>query len=324
MEILHGLGLSAGGILSVLLHGLALASLLSAFGSLLFLSVLVPPALRRLAPQDQAVARNPAHSVARSSLLLAVLFELLWLGGESSVMAGAASSAEAAGAVIVVVRATDFGHLVIAQILTLLAAFLFSTWHARPALATVLAGLAVVFEAWHLHGAAMRGGLSPLLASELLHLLSAGAWLGGLLPLALFIRSVSPAAGALAARRFSALASFVVLVLVITAFWQGRTLVGSLSALVRTAYGWVALVKLALFVILTGFAVRHRFRLTPALGGPGSIAARDALARSILWEAGFGIAIVLVAAFISALAPPAEMTMHMSCMHGGSVHVMTS
>ena len=155
----------------------------------------------------------------------------------------------------------------------------------------------------------MHSGLSLLLVSEVLHVLAAGAWLGTLLPLALLVRMASPEAGSIASRRFSPFGFACVLVLAVTAFWQGLVLVGSLRGLIATAYGWMVLVKLALFAILIGFALRNHFRLTLPLRGTDPISARHALERSIVREASVGLAIVLVAAVLASLPRGMDMTM---------------
>ena len=310
---MSGMGFGgAGGLEVVLLHGLALAGLLSAFGSLFFLAFLMPPALTHSGPAEQAAAIRLCSAVSRGSLILAILFELVWLTAESGVIAGASSLSETLASLPVVVRDTLFGHLMAAQILALIAATLAFGRGTRASVAFWLAGLATALEAWHLHGAAMQAGVSPFLLTELLHVLAAGAWLGGLLPLALFVRTTSPEVGAVIARRFSGFATPCVLLLAITAFLQGRMLIGSIAALTGTLYGWIALVKLGLFVALIGFAARHRWRLAPALSGAEPLMARRVLARSIVQEAILGLAIVLVAAMISSLAPPADMAMFMN------------
>jgi putative copper resistance protein D len=256
-----------GGAALVLLHGLALAALLSAFGSLLFVGFLVP------------AKHAAADRVARWSLALAIILEIAWVFGEAKFIAGAASLADTLAALPVVLRATEFGHLTLAQIAALAASLLVFRPGARTKITAALACLATALEAWLLHGAAMHPGPSPILISELLHVLAAGAWLGGLLPLALFVRAAPPASGAIAANRFSAKATLCVLVLAATAFWQGRILIGTVAALFCTAYGSVALAKLGLFVMLFAFAARHRPELAPALEAAGP---RGALSRGAL------------------------------------------
>jgi putative copper resistance protein D len=310
---MSGMGFGgAGGLAVVLLHGLALAGLLSAFGSLFFFAFLMPPALTRSGPAEQEAAIRLCSAVSRGSLILAILLELAWLTAESGVIAGASNLSAMLASLPVVVRDTLFGHLVAAQILALIAAALAFGRGLRARIGFWLAGLATVLEAWHLHGAAMQAGLSPFLLTEIFHVLAAGGWLGGILPLAFFIRMTSPETGAVIARRFSDFATPCVLLLAITAFLQGRLLIGSIAALTGTTYGWIALLKLGLFAALLCFAARHRWRLAPALSGAQPFIAREVLARSIVKEAVLGLVILLAAAMISSLAPPADMAMFLN------------
>jgi copper resistance protein D len=136
------------------------------------------------------------------------------------------------------------------------------------------AGIAVLLQAGHSHALAMHQGL--LLLSQCLHLLAAGAWLGGLLPLLLFVRKAPRNGSAIAAQRFSILGITCVVALVSTAAFQ---LAGGLSGLLGTAYGWVALFKLILFALLLAFAALNYLRLVFG-AGPLSCSRREALARS--------------------------------------------
>ena len=73
-----------------------------------------------------------------------------------------------------------------------------------------------------------------------------------------------------ASQRFSPIGIGCVLVLAATASYQGSVLVGSVPGLVGTAYGRMALTKLALFTILLSFAAINRFWLTPAVRKKGT------------------------------------------------------
>lgn len=302
-----------GDLLSALLHGTALAFLFSAFGSLVFLTVLAPPALHRMDPADRSIIERRGYALARTSLVLAVFGELAWLVFEAGVLAGSANPAVVLRALPVVVLKTRFGHLVLAQVLAPAAALLVLGRRRRglrPILAVSLAGLATLLEAWHLHAAAMFPGPSFFLVCEALHVLAAALWLGSLLPLAFFVRAATPAAAFALTRRYSTFARPAVLVLAATAFGQGLVLVGSIQALVFTAYGRLVVVKIVLFLALIAFALRHRFRLAPALAGGEARSVRRLLGRSILAEAACGVAIVLVAAVLASLAPPMMASMH--------------
>jgi putative copper resistance protein D len=89
--------------------------------------------------------------------------------------------------------------------------------------------------------------------SDATHLLAAGAWLGGLVPLAYVLdrcretpRGVAPIEWVLL--RFSSMGYVAVATLIGTGFINSWFLVGSVSGLLRTSYGQTLLLKLALFV----------------------------------------------------------------------------
>jgi mono/diheme cytochrome c family protein len=149
----------------------------------------------------------------------------------------------------------------------------------------------------------MTDGPSLLLGASVLHLLAAGAWLGGLLPLLLVVRAAPARTGAMAARWFSPLGKVCVLLLVgsaVVQFWQ---LIGGMPGVVGTAYGWTATLKLVLFAVLLGFAWVNRYRLAPRLLGPAPDVTRPVLLRSIAVQTGFGVLVVLAASVLSSLPP---------------------
>ena len=146
-------------------------------------------------------------------------------------------------------------------------------------------------------------GPSLLLYAEGLHLLAGGAWLGGLLPLLILVRDAPPKPAAEALRRFSKLATLCVVAIAGTACFQGWVLGGGVAGLIGTAYGWVLLLKAALFALLLGLAAINRFRLTPALGRQEAQPARGALMRTIAAETVLGLMVVLAAGVLSSLEP---------------------
>lgn len=85
---------------------------------------------------------------------------------------------------------------------------------------------------------------------DVVHLLAAAAWLGGLATLAVALRSGTGAVPATAARRFSRIAPASVVVLALTGTYQSWRQVGSWSALTGTDYGRLLLLKLALIALL--------------------------------------------------------------------------
>ena len=157
----------------------------------------------------------------------------------------------------------------------------------------------VLSKSGHGHAFAMSQGVSALLLSQALHLVAAGAWLGALLPLLIVVRDAPLDAAALTVRRFSSLGTVAVTVLAATAMFQGWVLGGGVARTLGTAYGWVLLIKAALFIALIGLAAFNRFRATPALATARAENAKLALQRSIAVETVIGLSIVLAASLLS-------------------------
>ena len=272
------------------------ATMLAAFGTLLFRVLIAPPVLARMERGAASAADARLRRLAWLSLLAAVLTALAWIALQGVNLGGTVAS------VPLVLRATLFGHLLLLR-LALFGLAALALGFRRIAVAAAFTGVAVVTQAGLGHAASMYGGLSWLLLSEVLHLLAAGAWLGGLLSLLALIAAATPGAAALASRRFSLLGTSCVLVLAGTAAFQSFVLIGGLPGWIGTSYGLVALVKLVLFVALLGFAARNRFRLTPVLSGTAPEAARGGLMRSIAGETAVGLLVVLAAGLLTSLPP---------------------
>jgi putative copper export protein/mono/diheme cytochrome c family protein len=293
-----------GGVLLALVRGCSVAGLLSVFGTLTFRSVVETRCFSRLLADEAAALDRRVVRWAWANLGFAAVALLVWLPMESGSMSGAATLAATAGAMPTVLRGTSFGHFLTAQLAGLIATGLAMRFLPRRAwVATVLSGVTLALQSGHSHSASMYSGLSFLLASELLHLLAAGAWVGGLWPLLLVVRHGTPKAGALACRWFSPLGKWCVVVLLATASVQFWELIGGVPGLVGTAYGWVALVKIALYGALFGFALLNRYTLAPRLMGPAPEPTRRALVRSIAVQTMFGLAAVLAAGLLSQLNP---------------------
>ncbi len=296
-----------GGAPLAIVRGIAVAGLLSTSGTLAFRNLVLPKAFVR-APADLAVSvKRRLLVLAQASVAVTLLALLAWLVFESANMADANSLSAAFAAVPTVLRATSFGHAIALQVaaLVLLAATIGRRdTHLRLRVAFGVATLALCLQAWHSHAAAMDEEPSLLLGMDVLHLLGAGGWLGGLLPLLIVVRHAPPALGAMAARWFSPLGQVCVGLLAISALVQGWVLVGSVPGLVGTAYGWMVLVKLALSAVLLAFAALNRYRFAPTLlhaADPQS--AKHILVRSITLQTGAALAIVAAAVVLSGLPP---------------------
>ena len=294
-----------GGLLLPLVRSLAVAALLSAFGTLLFRLYCGTRAFRHMPDDVAARVRWQLLQLTRTSVGVSVAGFAVWLLVQSADMASAGSVLQTVQAVPTVLSDTVFGHLLAVQVALVAVAGLV-LWRdgvVRQCGALGLTGAAVLLQAGHSHAESMYDGLSFLLASQAVHVLGAGAWLGGLLPLFLLVRAAPPKPGAVAARWFSPLGKWAVGALAATSVFQGWVMVASIPGLVGTAYGWMVLVKLVLFGGLFGFAVLNRYRFAPALLRDDPAPARRVLLRSLAWQTGFGLAIVVAAAVLGELVP---------------------
>ena len=168
----------------------------------------------------------------------------------------------------------------------------------------------LVSLAWISHAAAARA--QPLgLLGDALHLCAAGAWIGGLLPLAIFLTrahaSLSLGERALAViRRFSTLSLSCVGILIVSGISNFWLLVGSIHALFTTRYGWLLLVKLAAFGVLVGLGARNRFAIKTKLTRvPTSSDLLAQLRRNVISETCLGVAVVAIVACLG-VTPPAR------------------
>ncbi|HTZ71019.1 MAG TPA: CopD family protein, partial [Acetobacteraceae bacterium] len=293
-----------GGFSLVLARGISVGALLSLFGALIFGAVIAPRAYVAMASDEIAVSQRRLRAVAAVSAAIGLLALLAWLILQSADLAAANSLGATFAAIPTVVAHTFFGHLLCAQLAVLIATALMVALSKNASYAAAcVAGIGVLLQTGHSHAYSMYSALSVLLVADAVHLLAAGAWLGGLGPLLLLVRHAPPRAGALAARWFSPLGKWCVGAIVVTAAYQGWVLVASVPGLVGTAYGWMVLVKTILFAVLLGFACMNRYRFAPALRGDAPDAARTTLVRSITLQSCFAIAIVIAAATLSQLQP---------------------
>ena len=285
-------------LLRALARGLHLAGSFGLFGTLLLTVLFVPP--------EAPLLRPALRRLAWGSLGVALTAGLAWFVLQSANMAGTTNLADLWQALPVVAETTRFGNLLIGRAVVLLTAalcFQFAGARSVAWMGTALAALAVAAEAWLDHGGAMTGTVgSVLLVSDIVHLLSAAAWLGSLPALWLAIDRLPLDLAARIAWRFSPFGIFCVLALIGSALVQFMVLIGAPAALVSTDYGAVVLVKILLFLLLLGLAAANRYRLAPALFAQPT--ARTALRRSIGAEIALGMAVLLAAGLLLNLTPP--------------------
>jgi len=262
------------------------------------------------APEPLMAALTPAvRRVALIGSIVALLTALVWLALESASMSdnwSAALDPEAIGAVL---TDTDFGHAWTAHLV--LAAALVGVvilgrgtrWGATAGVsAALLASLGLVGHA------AMQTGAEGVLhrANHALHLMTTGAWLGGLVPFVMCLGAYHRAhlrrEAVKAMMRFSFWGHFIVAAIVLTGAINIALTSGRAPIPPDTPYLALLDAKIVVVAIMISLAVFNRYVLAPRLK-PGAQALALLCLTSTAEVALGAIAVGLVSVF--ALLDPA-------------------
>ena len=265
------------------------------------------------APDERIIARFDVWNRA----LLWISGLIMLLSGIAIVpfvvarMAGEESAAVDPATIETVLSATGFGHRWCWHLLfTLLLIVSAVIVRGRPALNLLWAALALASLGWVGHAAGSSGwaGLGREL-NQSIHLLAAGLWLGGLLPLGWLLaraRSGEEGFGAFgrhAVPAFSQMGYAAVAAIAITGIVNTLILVGSVDALYETDYGQLLSLKILLYLAMVAVALRNRFRLMPRFANRSS-AADSVLYYSVLMEQAIGLGILAVVSVLGTWVPP--------------------
>lgn len=293
-----------------LIRGAHFAATLLASGTVCFMAGVVGPRIRL--PQDFSVLRRRLNAMIGIALALAILTGAMWLVWlASDVLGKPLLDVCLNGGALSLVADTRFGwiscaRLALALLLGLL--ILLPTWRGLQ-LATAAAFLALPAFAGH---AGATPGLNGDLhiASDVTHLLAAGAWLGALPALVLLLYTARCAAKSRwydltieVTRRFSAIGVVSVGALLASGVVNTWSLLDSPRDLWTSDYGRLIAFKIGLFAAMTVIAAANKFSLTPRL--PGRTALRG-LQRNSLAEIGFGICVLALVGLLGRLPPPAH------------------
>jgi putative copper resistance protein D len=172
------------------------------------------------------------------------------------------------------------------------------------------------------HGAATEGMPGMVhLAADIVHSLAAAVWIGALAGFVFLLRPDVDGDRTLyeSLRRFSAIGSFAVALIVLTGLVNSWFLVGPdrLADFWTTLYGQVLLAKLLAFAGMLGLAAVNRYRLTPALGdawdkGASRATPLSALRRSVVLETMLAVAVLGLVAWLGTLPPAAVRDTHVT------------
>lgn len=232
------------------------------------------------------------HAVLLAAAIGTALSGLLWFVFAVANMSGTLTDVADKEVLWTVLSETTFGGV----------------WMARMLLAVVIAGVTASRPLWM--GIAGRDLVTAFLAAVLLaslagtghaqieegwvsvghvasdaaHLLAAGAWLGGLVPLGFILLDYSKREGEPIVEvdrillGFSSMGYVAVATLIVSGLVNGWFMVGSVSSLLETFYGEILLAKLALFSAMLALAAANRFWLVPRM-----IEARENSGEPSLW-----------------------------------------
>ncbi|MER7165680.1 FixH family protein [Micromonospora sp. NPDC000207] len=182
--------------------------------------------------------------------------------------------------------------------------------------APAFAGVALAWGAVALVGHTRTYGPEWLVvAADILHVATAGVWLGGLVALSWALaRSADLPAGAAArtVSAFSRAAAVLVALLGVAGVLLGWRILGSVEALTGTAYGVALLAKVGLTLVVLALAAHNRFRLVPRVSATESegddSAAWRLLRRGVRFEAGLLVAVAATTGFLVTQSPVVEPT----------------
>jgi putative copper resistance protein D len=177
----------------------------------------------------------------------------------------------------------------------------------RLAATAAAAGLALATLALTGHAVMRDGGAGEAQRlNDMLHVLSAGAWFGALVPLAMILRRldahtpdapIRDADAATALRRFSSAGHAAVALAILTGIGNTLFIVGGVPADWSSPYQAMLSGKIAVVAAMVALALANRYALVPRMGAPAGDAVRT-LRRTTLVEVALGVvAIALVAAF---------------------------
>ena len=229
--------------------------------------------LRAYTPERLRLALSPAaRRVALTAGLVALITAIAWLALESASMGDDWSAALDPEAIAVVLTDTAFGHawsLHLALATALVAVVIFgppAQWGAMAiASAALLASLGLIGHA------AMQTGAEGVLhrANHAIHLMAAGAWIGGLVPFVMCVRAYErddlrkDAVRAMAG--FSFWGQLIVAAILLTGVVNIALTSRHPPLPPTTPYRALLVAKLAIVAIMISLALFNRFVLTPRL-----------------------------------------------------------
>ena len=246
------------------LRWMGLAALAALVGTLVLDLFVLPPAR-----PDVAAARGRLRHLGALCLALLGVSSAGELVARAQTMAG--GLAAAIPALPLVFTRTHFGTIWTGRLAAITLALVVAFTPSRAArVGSLLLALALTVTTALTGHAADWGDITPTALIDWLHVVSASAWTGGLLGLALCVlgpaRDWSAPALGQVMRRFSRLAGCCLLAVVVTGTYNAWIQLRPLSTLWTTTYGRVLGVKLLVVLALVWWGALSRYTIMSRLG----------------------------------------------------------
>jgi putative copper resistance protein D len=300
----------------ILARGIHIAATVLASGTVCFMALVADvPALRRR-----------LNWLVWSALAAAVLSGVGWLVLLASEIFGAPIVEVCLhGGAWSLLTDTRFGLIWSARLVLALLLGVLLLWPGARLLPLIAAALLIALLALIGHAGATPGLAGRIhLASDMVHLLAAAAWLGGLPAFILLLRNAGSSKPAVdATKRFSRLGIVCVAALLASGAVNSWNLLAGPRDLLNTDYGRLVLLKIGLFAAMICIAAVNRYHLIPQL--PAATAMR-ALQRNSLCEIGLGLCVLLFVGVLGAMAPNAHVHTTSSAIppNAAFVHIHSS
>jgi copper resistance protein D len=282
------------------------ATMLTA-GTVCFMVLVAAPAFGHVRGRTLEALRWRCNVMIWSALAVAIASGAIWLALLAADIYGAPLADVCLhGGLWSVLTETRFGMVWSVRLALALLLALWLLWPALRRLQLLIASALLALLALVGHAGAAAGPTGALqLASDLIHLIAAGVWLGSLPGLALLLsmRPQPKGAAERAANRFSVLGIAAVAAILASGVINSWMLLGSPRDLLTTEYGRLLSLKIGLFVSMLGVAAVNKFYLTPQMA---KVEARAALRRNSLAETALGAGIVVLVAVLGTLSPTAH------------------
>jgi putative copper resistance protein D len=292
----------------ILARGIHLAATVLAAGTVAFVTLVAPPVIGAV-PNGMPALRRQLAMLVWIALAIATLSGIAWLVWLSADIYGTPIiEACLHGGVWSVLIDTRFGLVWIARLGLAVLLGMLMLWPATrllqlAAAASLLAPIALIG-----HAGATPGTAGQIhLASDVVHLLATGAWVGALPALILLLARArhigGPAWGdysIAATRRFSLIGTISVGALLASGLINSWNLLGGPRDLIATDYGLLVLSKIGLFAAMVVIATVNRFHLTPRLPAADAL---KALQRNSLAETGLGLCVLLLVGVLGTMSP---------------------